>query len=282
MTDAIVSAPYDLTVFDTAKAGIAEMHARLGELQIETPDDVENYKLVKGGRLECKRKRVAIGKVRTSAKSPHLEAGRQIDAYAKELVEQLEPLEQALKKQEFEYDKVQAERKAEAERVRREEERVKAETEAAERRKLKQDQARIKAFKRDNPKACDCAGWVVVGLTPEQMAAPGHHPKCEHWKEPVSAPPPPVAPARRVEANLQPQIDSDTQQRGNQESCERAERLHDKDVNEQLVNQERVHLANLARSIDNMNWGPDMPHSKEVNVILSRAIRELEQLAESL
>lgn len=71
----------------------------LGSQKLTTVEDKDAYNKVRGDLATLRDTRVAIEKRRKDLKQPYLEAGRTIDAVAKEIIEKLAPAEDSLKDQ---------------------------------------------------------------------------------------------------------------------------------------------------------------------------------------
>ncbi|MCC6409719.1 MAG: hypothetical protein IT453_21370, partial [Planctomycetes bacterium] len=108
-----------LATFSPADAAIAEMRERYMALEIKGLDDRAGYKIVREARLDVKRHRVAIEKKRAELKADALEYGRKVDGEAKRLTAMLEPIEAHLETQEKAIDAERDRIKAEAEAARK-------------------------------------------------------------------------------------------------------------------------------------------------------------------
>ena len=97
----------ELTQFDSASAGIAEMATQYMSLTIGGIDDADGFKTVHKARMVVKNKRVEVEKVRKELKADALAYGREVDGEAKRIAAMLLPIETHLKDQE---DAVNAEK----------------------------------------------------------------------------------------------------------------------------------------------------------------------------
>lgn len=156
--------------FNTPDFAIATMANKFMPLEIRDFNDVEGFKEVHEARMVVKNKRVEVEKVRKALKADALEYGRMVDAEAKRITALLEPIELHLQRLEDAYNaekeriknaarlKAEAEAKAKAdaeEAARRaEQERIRKEQEAessrlrVEREKIEAERAAIEAERR--------------------------------------------------------------------------------------------------------------------------------------
>lgn len=108
-----------LATFSPADAAIAQMRDAYMRLSIDGVEDRAGYNAVHDARMVVKRHRVAIEKTRKDLKADALEYGRKVDAEAARLTALLEPIESHLETQEKAVDAEKARIKAEAEAARK-------------------------------------------------------------------------------------------------------------------------------------------------------------------
>ncbi|QDV09310.1 hypothetical protein Poly30_48680 [Planctomycetes bacterium Poly30] len=101
-----------LANYSPTDAGIAELAAKAGGLQIEDIDDREGYQAVSTVRKEVKAVRVQVEKTRKALKADALEYGRAVDTEAKRITAALLEIEEPLHEQEKLIDEQRAERRA--------------------------------------------------------------------------------------------------------------------------------------------------------------------------
>lgn len=106
-----------ITVFQSE---ITRMRNEFSGLKIIDLNDKKGFEAVSAARIEAMRLRTSVDKVRKRLKEESLAWGRAVDATAKEIREQIESIENPLSEMEETYKAQVAEKKAEAERLRKE------------------------------------------------------------------------------------------------------------------------------------------------------------------
>jgi hypothetical protein len=120
LNTAIVNSSYienELKKFSITDQAIAEMKQKYLPLKINGVDDKAGYAAVREARLTVKSKRIEVDKKRKELTEDALKFQRAINAEAKRIVNELEPIESYLGAQENEYE-------AEKERIKQEKERA--------------------------------------------------------------------------------------------------------------------------------------------------------------
>lgn len=93
---ALVEERAELVEFRRQDAAIAKLKAEYGELRINGIDDAEGFKIVHAARMNVRAVRVGLEKTRVALKADALAYGRTVDAEAKRLFALIEPLEKHL------------------------------------------------------------------------------------------------------------------------------------------------------------------------------------------
>jgi hypothetical protein len=93
---AVIEVKSDLVEFKKQDAAIAEMAAKYSGMTVAT----HSYKVVRAARIEVKNARCAVENLRVDLKKAPMELCKTIDAEAKRLTKLLEPIEDALEKEE--------------------------------------------------------------------------------------------------------------------------------------------------------------------------------------
>jgi len=135
-----------LDKFGRPDTAIAKMAEEYMPLVINGVADIKGFKAVHDARMIVRNKRVEVEKVRKALKADALEYGRKVDGEAKRITALLEPIESHLDEQETAYN-AEKERIRNAELLRLQEEKRKAEEAEAARIRAEQEAeaARIKA-----------------------------------------------------------------------------------------------------------------------------------------
>lgn len=155
----VIEVKPDLIEFKKQDAAIAEMAARYQGMTVAT----HTYKVVRAARIEVKNTRCAVENLRVDLKKAPMELCKAIDAEAKRLTKLLEPIEDALEKEEKAED---ARKEAEAKALREKEE---ARLRAIEEAKAAALQVRFEKLK-DAGVFCTDAR-MLQGMTDEEFAA---------------------------------------------------------------------------------------------------------------
>jgi hypothetical protein len=117
LPEALSSIP---AAYNIADAKIEEMRREFLPLKIESPDDTKGAKRVHDARMAVKNTRVAIEKKRKELKADALAYGNAVDAEAKRITAQIEPIEEHLQREEDEFEaekRRRVERAAEEKRI---------------------------------------------------------------------------------------------------------------------------------------------------------------------
>jgi hypothetical protein len=104
-----------LVTYSVTDAAIAAMEAHSLQLKVYGVDDKENYKLVNTARLEVRRHRLDVEKMRKAQKKKATDWGKAIDAEAKRITDKLEAIESYLMSQQKIVDDYEAQKKKQAE-----------------------------------------------------------------------------------------------------------------------------------------------------------------------
>lgn len=108
----------DLASFNITDAALAKYKAEYMPLVINGIDDKEGYKLVDAARKIIKAKRIEIEKRRKELKEESLNYGRWVDGQAKNITQELDPIETHLTSEQQRIDQVIEERRKEEQRRR--------------------------------------------------------------------------------------------------------------------------------------------------------------------